>query len=277
MKKTERNIIIALILIIYLLIIGDDFKENSIIQNTIAIACSAFAALFVYFLDSFLMNINRIKLWFLSNIMYRKKRIRVSMSYIYRIHINDKYLLVKNSKWDFYQPVGGVYKILPTDIGFLKDNFGWENDPLLPTNSIKKNDLRGSIPMSKLISFLDWFKLQKNREISHWREFYEELIRTNILSSENFPHIEYRFVGTILTPIQKCYKLKNWAEIISYDVFDLIANANQEIELINTQKMNNKDFVWLDEETILKDGRINKDEEIKIGQHTKWTIEMKHT
>ena len=42
------------------------------------------------------------------------------MSYIYRIQVNDKYLLVKNSKWNYYQPVGGVYKILSEDIGFLK-------------------------------------------------------------------------------------------------------------------------------------------------------------
>ena len=33
----------------------------------------------------------------------------------------------------------------------------------------------------------------------------------------------------------------------------------------------------LDENIILNNGVINKDEEIKIGQHTKWTIEMKYS
>jgi len=183
MKKSERNLIIALLLIIYLLIVGDDFKDNTIIQNTIAIACSIIAPIIVFFVDSFLSNLIRVKLWFISKLRYRNKKIRVSMSYIYRIHINDKYLLVKNSKSDYYQPVGGVYKILAEDIGYLKDNFDWGRDPYMKTNGEKRNDLRGTVPMPKLLSFLDWFKSQKNREISHWREFFEELIKTEVCKS----------------------------------------------------------------------------------------------
>lgn len=277
MKTTERNIIIALLLIIYLLIVGDDFKDNSIIQNTIAIACSIIAPIVVFFVDSFLKNINRVKLWFLSKLRYRKKKIRVSMSYVYRIHINDKYLLVKNSKWDYYQPVGGVYKVLSEDIGFLKDNFKWGKDPYMKTNGEKRNDLRGTVPMPKLISFLDWFKTQKNREISHWREFYEELIRTGVLQIEDFPHFEYRYAGTLLTPIKKSTKWKDCLEILSYDVFDLIPSTEQDEILKKTQIDDKKEFIWLDESTILNNGVISKDKEVKIGQHTKWTIEMKHS
>lgn len=277
MKKTERNIIIALLLIIYLLIVGDSFKDNSIIQNTIAIACSIIAPIIVYFVDSLLLNIKRVKLWYFSKLRYRRKEIRVSMSYIYRIHVNDKYLLVKNSKWDYFQPVGGVYKVLSEDIGFLKDNFEWGKDPYLKTNGEKRNDLRGTIPMPKLLAFLDWFKTQKNREISHWREFYEELIRTGILKIEDFPHFEYRYAGTLLTPIKKSDKWKKCFEILSYDVFDIILSSEQEKILSKTQLDNQKEIVWLAESIILNNGVINKDEEVKIGQHTKWTIEMKHS
>jgi len=276
MKKTERNIIIALLLIIYLMIVGDDFKDNTLIQNSIAIACSIIAPIIVFFADSFLSNITRVRLWFLSKLRYRNKRIRVSMSYIYRIHINDKYLLVKNSKWDYYQPVGGVYKVLSEDVGFLKDNFDWGKDPYMKTNNEKRNDLRGTVPMPNLINFLNWFKSQKNREISHWREFYEELIKTGILNINDFPHFEYRYVGTLLTPIKKSEKWKDCMEILSYDVFDLIPSPEQEEILRKTQKETSEDFIWLDKSIILNNGVINKDEEIKIGQHTKWTIEMKH-
>lgn len=277
MKKTERNIIIALLLIIYLMIVGDDFKDNTLIQNSIAIACSIIAPIIVFFVDSFLSNITRVKLWFLSKLRYRKKKIRVSMSYIYRIYINDKYLLVKNSKWDYYQPVGGVYKVLSEDVGFLKDYFDWGKDPYMKTNNEKRNDLRGTVPMPKLINFLDWFKSQKNREISHWREFYEELIKTNILNINDFPHFEYRYAGTLLTPIKESEKWKDCLEILSYDIFDLVPSSEQEEILRKTQKETSKDFIWLDEYIILNNGVINKDEEIKIGQHTKWTIEMKHS
>jgi len=277
MKKSERNLIIALLLIIYLLIVGDDFKDNTIIQNTIAIACSIIAPIIVFFVDSFLSNLIRVKLWFISKLRYRNKKIRVSMSYIYRIHINDKYLLVKNSKSDYYQPVGGVYKILAEDIGYLKDNFDWGRDPYMKTNGEKRNDLRGTVPMPKLLSFLDWFKSQKNREISHWREFFEELIKTEVLNIEVFPHFEYRYAGTVLTPIKKSKKWKDCLEILSYDVFDLIPTKEQESKLMKTQSEEINEITWLDESIILDNGVINKDEEVKIGQHSKWTIEMKHS
>ncbi|GET26074.1 hypothetical protein NT017_24030 [Prolixibacter sp. NT017] len=259
------------------MIVGDDFKDNTMVQNTIAIACSIIAPIIVFFIDSFLSNIKRIRLWFLSKLLYRKKRIRVSMSYIYRIHVNDKYLLVRNSKWSYYQPVGGVYKVLSEDVGFLKDNFNWGKDPYMKTNGEKRNDLRGAIPMPRLISFLDWFNSQKNREISHWREFFEELIKTGILSIEDFPHFEYRYAGTLRTPIKKSEKWKDCLEILSYDVFDLIPTPEQEEILKNTQNENTKEILWVEESVILNNGVINKDEEIKIGQHTKWSIEMKYS
>lgn len=277
MRKTERNLIIALLLIIYLLIIGDDFKDNTFIQNTIAIACSIIAPIIVFFVDSLLSNIRRIRLWFTSKVRYRNKKIRVSMSYIYRIHVNDKYLLVKNSKWGYYQPVGGVYKILSEDIGYLKDYFDWGKDPYMKTNGEKRNDLRGTVPMTKLLDFLDWFKSQKNREISHWREFCEELIKTGVLSIEDFPHFEYRYAGTLLTPIKKSEKWKDCIELLSYDVFDLIPTIEQEAILLKTQSEDIKEIGWLDESIILNNGVISKDEEVEIGHHTKWTIEMKHS
>lgn len=276
MRKIERQIIFAVLLIIYILIVGDNFKDNTLIQNTIAIACSIIAPILVFFVDSFLSNIKRIKLWYLSKLRFSKKKIRVSMSYIYRIQINDKYLLVKNSKWNYYQPVGGVYKILSEDIGFLKDNFDWGKDPYMKTDGEKRNDLRGTVPMPKLIHFLDWFDTQKNREISHWREFYEELIKTNILHIKDFPHFEYRYAGTLRTPIKKSPKWNNCLEILSFDVFDIVPTKKQEDILKKTQSENIEEIVWLDESTIINNGVINKNEEINLGQHTKWTIEMKY-
>jgi hypothetical protein len=147
----------------------------------------------------------------------------------------------------------------------------------LKTNGIKRNDLRGTVPMTKLIEFLDWFKTQKNREISHWREFYEELIRTNILSIEDFPHFEYRYAGTLLTPIKKSHIWTNCLEILSYDVYDLIPSNEQEAKLNETQTISSDEYKWLEESVILNNGIIDKDNEIKLGQHTKWTIQLKHS
>lgn len=276
MKIDKRSIIIALILILFLLIIGDDYKDNNFIQIFVAISCSIIAPILAFFIDSFLSNICRLKMWFITKIKYRNKRIRVSMSYIYRIYVNDKYLLVKNSKWNYYQPVGGVYKILSDDVGFLTDNFDWEKDPYMKTNAEKRNDLRGTIPMTKLLPFLDWFQTQKNREISHWREFYEELIKTKFLKIEDFPHFEYRFAGNLLTPIKFSTKWTDCLEILSYDIYDIKLSTEQEEILKRTQNIQNDIAIWLEKNIILNNGHIDKDNEVAIGQHTKWTINMKY-
>ena len=81
----------------------------------------------------------------------------------------------------------------------------------------------------------------------------------------------------MLTPIKRSEKWKDYLEILSYDVYDMIPTSKQEEILKKTQEQNSTDFIWLDKSIILNNGVINKDEEIKIGQHTKWTIEMKHT
>ena len=51
------------------------------------------------------------------------KYIRFSMSYQYRIKVNDKYLIVQNSNpnWNWYQHVGGKYKRIEETNKILKD------------------------------------------------------------------------------------------------------------------------------------------------------------
>lgn len=278
MRQSERNIIIGLLIIIYIIIVGDNFKNNTLFQNTIAVACSAIAPILVYFIDQLLTNINRIKLWYLSKIRYREQKIRVSMSYQYRIHVNDKYLLVKNSTWNFYQHVGGVYKVLSGDEGFLKDNFNWELDKKMKTSGEKHNDLRGFIPMTNLLTFLDWFKSQKNREVSHWREFCEELIIPGILDFGVFKHFEYRYAGTVVTPIKKS-DVFNCLELLSYDVYDVIPNKEQLIHLVETQKKVNDLYKWIDEALIQANGFNDRERapEIILGQHTKWILNLKYS
>jgi hypothetical protein len=261
-----------------MIIVGSNFKDNTFLQNSIAVACSVIAPILVFFVDQLLTNINKIKLWYLSKIRYRNQKIRVSMSYQYRIRINDIYLLVKNSTWDFYQPVGGVYKVLSGDEGFLKDNFNWEVDKKMKTGGEKHNDLRGFIPMTNLIDFLDWFKSQKNREVSHWREFCEELIRPKIIDFDIFPHFEYRYAGTIITPIKKS-DVFDCLELLSYDVYDMIPNETQFLHLVETQRKDSEIYKWVDEVLIQSNGYNDRERkpEIKLGQHTKWILNMKYS
>jgi hypothetical protein len=202
--------------------------------------------------------------------------IRFSMSYLYRIKVKDKYLLVKSSNWNHYQFVGGKYKRLQQTQAFLQSEFEARDDLKLQTTGLMKDDFALFIPAKNAIKFIDWFKSGKDREISHWREFYEELIdgKAQVLSRQNFPYVNYNYVGTVTTPIKKT---PGWdcCEILQYDILDLIPTPLQEAELENLQE---SDYIkWADEELIRCLGHDNRAKKTlyKIGQHTKWALNLK--
>lgn len=74
------------------------------------------ASIISFFVGAFLQwisdNKKYLKLWIDTNIgKARDKQVRFSLAYLFRIKIDGKYLLVKNSKIaNQYQPIGGVYK-----------------------------------------------------------------------------------------------------------------------------------------------------------------------
>lgn len=209
----------------------------------------------------------------------KKQTIRFSMSYLYRIKISDKYLLVKNSNFGHYQLVGGKYKRLSETQSFLKNEFGAMDDIKLPNEGLTKNDFAIFVPAIKAIKFIDWFNTKKDREISHWREFYEELVgeKTIKLSQANFPYVSYNFAGTVTTPIKRtggwdCF------EILQYDILDLIPTEKQEKELLELLKGGDTEYYkWADCELINNLGQDNRQKKklYGIGEHTKWALNMK--
>ena len=147
--------------------------------------------------------------------------IRFSMSYLYRIKVDNKYLLVKNQNFGHYQLVGGKYKRHNEAQHLLKNEFDAKDDLKLKNSGIMRDDFALFIPAEKAIKFIDWFNLGKDREVSHWREFYEELIegKGSLLSKENFPYINYNFVGKVITPIKRtpgwnAYEILQFNQII---------------------------------------------------------------
>lgn len=219
-----------------------------------------------------------VRCWWLG---IKKQYIRFSMSYLYRIKVNDKYLLVKNSNWNHFQFVGGKYKRLPQTQGFLQGEFEAKDDLKMQTTGLMKDDFAIFIPAKKAISFIDWFNLGMNREISHWREFYEELIegKARVLSQRTFPYVNYNYIGTVTTPIRKtpgwnCY------EILQYDILDLIPTPDQLKELETLQALGNTDYIkWADEELINCLGYCNRSKKTlyNIGHHTKWALNLRWT
>ncbi|HMM80502.1 MAG TPA: hypothetical protein PKC65_10815 [Pyrinomonadaceae bacterium] len=203
------------------------------------------------------------------------RSIRFSMSYQYRIKIKDKYLLVKNSNWDFYQHVGGKYKRLPITQKVLAD-FGAIDDPRMPTHGLMKDDLAVFVPARNAIKFLDWFSRERDREVSHWREFYEELIdgKAKVLSQKNFPYVNYAIACTIQTPIKQA---EGWdcLEILQYDILDILPTLAQQQELEELYQQGDTDYVkWASKDLIDSLGydRHQRKEVYRIGKHAKWVV-----
>ncbi|KAA3597440.1 MAG: hypothetical protein DWQ06_13635 [Calditrichaeota bacterium] len=209
----------------------------------------------------------------------KDENIRFSMSYLYRIKVNDKYLLVKNSNFGHFQLVGGKYKRLPGTQSMLKEKFDAMDDLKLPNSGLTKDDFAIFIPAKNAIKFIDWFNTKKDREVSHWREFYEELVggQSKILGSKNFPYVIYNYVGTVTTPI-KTTQGWNCFEILQYDILDLIPTREQERELETLLKKGDTDnYKWADDELIKNLGHDNRQRKklYHIGEHTKWALNMK--
>ena len=104
----------------------------------------------------------------------RKRYVRVSFSYLFRIEDRGKYLLVRGKRFSHQlQPVGGVYKLSGTARQRLLE---WrvQDDDLIPLDEASENDIRLRVPGRNLLAFVRWFERGTDRETSPWREITTE-------------------------------------------------------------------------------------------------------
>ncbi|MBN8786639.1 MAG: hypothetical protein J0I84_06075, partial [Terrimonas sp.] len=150
-------------------------------------------------------------------------------------------------------------------------------------DGIAKNDLRFRLPGQFVLRIIRWFNSREDRETSQWREFCEELLTTNIIEDKEdkhaFRYIDYRYVKTIQTPIQKAKNL-NCQEVLIFEIFDLVPN-NEQIDVLNKlyQKGDTDQVKWADEIIINSLGfnERTKEMEYEIGAHTKWAVNEKYS
>lgn len=252
-------------------------NENDQLSNTLFnLLIELVGGIILYGLLQLLQNIKQLKFYYQTRFLYRKKDIRLSLAYLYRIKIDNKYLLVKSNHRDYFQPVGGAYKTLPGSEKIF-EKLDVKSDRLIETEKgIAKGDLRVFVKGINVIEFLEWYNSKEDREISPWREFCEELISTDILHWKYFRFIDYKFKGTIKTPIINLDSVDKG--IFIFDVYDFIPN-NDQIKILrdllslgDTEK-----YIWVDEYLI---NRLGHDERTKryvykIGKHTKWALNLK--
>lgn len=219
----------------------------------------------------------RMKLFLQTKLQYMNKDVRMSISYLFRIKVNGKYLLVKNRKGNYYQLVGGAYKTLPSSNAVFTKFEVKPDRRYQTTNGISKSDLRFMVPGKYVINMIDWFYSQKDREICQWREFCEELLTTNILDKHKFRYIDFSYSKTLQTPLKKA-KGFDYQEILIYEIFDLVPNPEQEAYLESLCNQGDTDEIkWADHviiDTLGFDER-SRQTPYEIGAHTKWALKEK--
>ncbi|KPA17518.1 conserved hypothetical protein, secreted [Candidatus Magnetomorum sp. HK-1] len=240
-------------------------------NNTLqSIATSFFAGISLFFVDTTIHHWKYINLIFWS-IRYRNGTIRLSMAHLIRIKVNHQYLLVKSKHRQTYQPPGGVYKQFPDANAFFKE-IGVLDDNFIPYDTSSADDLRIQIQGKYLLRFMLWFDEAKCREISPWREFYEELIATNILSKTHFPYIHYQLIKRCQSPIHFS-KTSDAYELRVADIFELLPDDNQRKELTDLKNQPDGQYMWADEQTIKRQGVIPQQSVVKtIGDHAIWIV-----
>ena len=225
-------------------------------------------------LGSFIQLIDRhnqsVRTWAKSQLLYRKRDIYLSFSYLYRIEVGGKYLLIRGNRLKSqFQPVGGVYKFYEPGRAFL-DSIGF-----LPgggfVNCEESNDLRLLIKGKNLLLFCDWFLQMKDREYDPTREFYEELIGPGYIDKEAFGRIEYRKVGVHNKGITNSIVPERPPEVIYADIFEIILTDYQK-NIIEDAVNRNSDNLYLATIEEIKSRTISGYVEMNISNNAMWII-----
>lgn len=242
-------------------------NQNIIIEEMILIKNFLFSCLKKCF-PWIIANWDRIKIAILCNTIYRNQDIRLSIAYLIRININNKYLLVKSKRIpNQFQPVGGVYKYYDGAVG-LFDELGVQPDDGYKFDKDLHEDLRIKVKGKHVLKIIKWFESQKSRETSPHREFIEELIDTKILSSPKvFNIIKTSFIKRTICPLKFSDKFQ-CNEILIRDIYKFTPTDKQikALELIFDKETD--DFRWFEPEEIKRRGRTLDRRELVVGEHT---------
>jgi hypothetical protein len=203
-----------------------------------------------------------IKAMFLWNV-----EIRVSISYLFQIKICGKYLLVKGNRIEQYQPVGGVFKMLPS-FKDIKRNYEIRDDGRIPIDKTSKDDLRIRIKGKHLVKLLRWFYLRTNREVGVHREFYEEMISTGMLDINSMRSFTPEYCKTVNTNIHYSRHF-NCKEILIYEIYELDLDEHEEAQIIEFIQENHDKAILATQDEISRECIDLDGSSRKIGEHSK--------
>lgn len=205
------------------------------------------------------------------SIRFSGQKIRVSVSYLFRIKVDNAYLLVKGHRWPHYQPVGGVYKFSP-GAKYIIDKLDILGDDLVPIDEASMNDLRIRVPAKKIIAFVRWLESGVTRETSPWREFYEELVAPAIIPRTDFPFIFENFVRRDIPKI-RFSSYSQSLELFIADIYEILPTPNQ-LKILRGLKENHPaKVIWASENQIRHRGAVpGENLDLDISETATWIL-----
>ncbi|MFJ1928045.1 hypothetical protein [Streptomyces sp. NPDC088131] len=200
---------------------------------------------------------------------YRNRPIRVSTAYLFRIKIDEKYLLIRGSRYaSQFQPVGGVHKVSPQGSSTLSA-MSVTGDDLIPVDPASYSDIRVRVPGKNIAKFFRWFEAREGREDSPWREFQEELLATGILPIDKFPHIMHNYLRRDVDRIRYS-EYADSLEILVADIYELIPSQEQESALRQLAAAGHPDLEWVTAQQIQRRGATpGQPHTIEIAAHAR--------
>ena len=263
MRKKILELLLGITLFVWAKQIADANLQAELFGMAIGIA----GIFLIELVDYMIMERRFLKIYWDCYKPFQRPELRLTFSYLFRIEMNGRYLLIKSNRIEnTYQPVGGVYKYFNPEATGELIRIGAIPDNNIPNDGISEYDLRMNLTNRKKIgSFLKWFFSIKNRECDPWREFYEELVSSNILSADKFGYIHYELVGQHLEPIHydKFFKV----DTLKYaDIYiPKFLNNSQIEEVKKLFSSSSSEFIWVTKDEIIKG--ISNDSK-RIAEHT---------
>ena len=208
-----------------------------------------------------------LRLWW-QHLCYWNKDVRLSISYLFRIEVDGKYLMVKGNRLKSqYQPVGGVYKYYPEAKPVL-ERMRFHPDTKMG-NTDETDDLRVRIKGKYLLKFMEWFTSMENREYDPQREIKEELIDTGLLPAHLFESLRYRKVGIHNDGIKYSQHLA-CDELLYSDIFELVLTTDQK-RIIRDAVQRNPEMLALASVEELR-SQCHNGIEKNLGTNAAWII-----
>ncbi len=263
-----RFLIYSVVLIIFAIVMSNSDPDG----GAFAVASGIVIGFAIPLIDTFIVHARFAKFaWYA--IRTWNTHVRISASYLYRIKVDNDYLLVKGKRFDQYQPVGGVYKAHPSSSG-RRSQLKILDDNLLHPDTVSESDLRIRVPGKHLISFVKWFEEERGRETDGWREFCEELITTGLLPQEVFRVIKYDRLERLYNPM----RYSKWAqcqELLIADILELLPTEDQLVELRRLKERSPSEALWASEQQIRRLGAVDglANQPIRIAETAVWTVD----